>query len=173
MSRPSGFLKWASSSTVVAVVAGALILLPALQRPVLAQQSWAPPPAGPPAGQPGYGYGYGYAPPPVDAGRAAAEGVQDANADINGTLWFFVGCLGLIGIAVAYLAEPSPPPARLMGKPPEYIMIYSTSYKSEGKSIQGRHAIYGCLVGTAIGVAIYIILVVAILKSANDMSTVN
>jgi|SRR5580692_4546799 hypothetical protein len=169
MSRPSGFLRWASTSTVVAVVAGALILLPALQRPVLAQQSWAPPPAGPPAGQPGYGY----APPPVDAGRAAAEGVQDANADINGTLWFFVGCLGIIGIAVAYFAEPSPPPARLMGKSSEYVMIYTTSYKSEGKSIQGRHAIYGCLVGTAIGVAIYIILVVAILKSANDMSTVN
>jgi hypothetical protein len=165
MSRPSGFLKWASTSTVVAVVAGALILLPALQRPVLAQQSWGPPPAGQPA--------YGYAPPPVDAGRAAAEAIQDANADINGTLWFFVGCLGLIGIAVAYLAEPSPPAARLMGKSAEYVMIYSTAYKSEGKSIQGRHAIYGCLVGTAIGVAIYIILVVAILKSANDMSTVN
>lgn len=169
MSRPSGFLKWASTSTVVALVAGALILLPALQRPVLAQQSWAPPPAGQPAGQPGYGY----APPPVDAGRAAAEGVQDANADINGTLWFFVGCLGIIGIAVAYFAEPSPPPARLMGKSAEYVMIYSTSYKSEGKSIQGRHAIYGCLVGTAIAVAIYIIIVVAIVKNANTMSTVD
>jgi hypothetical protein len=165
MRRPSGFLKWASTSTVVAVVVGTLILLPALQRPLFAQQSWGPPPTGQP--------GYGYAPPPVDAGRAAAEGVQDANADINGTLWFFVGCLGLIGIAVAYLAEPSPPPARLMGKPPEYVMIYSTAYKSEGKSIQGRHAIYGCLVGTAIGVAIYIIIVVAVIKSANSMSTVN
>ncbi|HZL20520.1 MAG TPA: hypothetical protein VFG23_22505 [Polyangia bacterium] len=167
MSRPSGVFKWASTSTVVAVVVGALILLPALQRPVLAQQSWAPPPAGQPAGQPGYGYGYG--PPPVDAGRAAAEGIQDADGDINGTLWFFVGCLGIIGIAVAYFAEPSPPAARLMGKSAEYVMIYSTSYKSEGKSIQGRHAIYGCLVGTAIAVAIYIIIVVAIVKNANSM----
>ena len=165
MSRPTGFRKRVSTSAIVAIVSGALILVPLLQRPVLAQQSWAPPPAGQPA--PGY-----YAPPPVDAGRAAAEGVQDADADINGTLWFFVGCLGIIGIAVAYFAEPSPPPARLMGKSSEYVMLYTTAYKTEGKSIQGRHAIYGCLVGTAIVVAIYIVLIVTVLKTANT-TTVN
>jgi hypothetical protein len=165
MSRPTGFGRGMGTATIVAAVSGALILLPALQRPVFAQQSWAPPPAG---AQPMY------APPPVDAGRATAEGVQDADADINGTLWFFVGCLGIIGIAVAYFAEPSPPPARLMGKSAEYVMLYSSSYKTEGKSIQGRHAIYGCLVGTAIIVAIYVVLIVTVLKTANDnMTTVD
>jgi len=162
MSRPTGVRQGLGTATIVAVVSGALILLPGLQRPVFAQQSWAPPPAG---AQPMY------APAPLDAGRAAAEGVQDADADINGTLWFFVGCLGIIGIAVAYLAEPSPPPARLMGKSAEYVMLYSTAYKSEGKSIQGRHAIYGCLVGTAIIVAIYVVLIVTVLKNANNMQT--
>jgi len=165
MSRPTGFRKAASTATIVAVVSGALILLPALQRPVFAQQGWAPPP---PAGQPGY---YPPPPPPVDAGRAAAEGVQDADVDINGTLWFFVGCLGIIGIAVAYFAEPSPPPARLMGKSAEYVMLYTSAYKTEGKSIQGRHAIYGCLVGTAIVVAIYVVLIVTVLKTANTTPT--
>ncbi len=166
MSRPTGFRKRIGTSAIVAIVSGALILVPLLQRPVLAQQSWAPPPAGQPA--PGY-----YAPPPVDAGRASAEGVQDADADINGTLWFFAGCLiGVIGIAIAYFAEPSPPPARLMGKSAEYVAIYTGAYKTEGKSVQGRHAIYGCLVGTAVGVAIYIILVVLVLKSASTTTTV-
>src|SRR3984957_16102880 len=99
MSRPTGFRRAAGTASIVAVVSGALILLQALQRPVFAQQSWAPPPTG---GQPMY------APQALDAGRAIAEGVQDADADINGTLWFFVGCLGIIGIAVAYFAEPSP-----------------------------------------------------------------
>lgn len=165
MSRPIGFRKRVSTSTIVAIVSGALIMVPLLQRPVLAQQSWAPPPAGQPAP--------GYAPPPVDAGRASAEGVQDADADINGTLWFFAGCLiGVIGIAIAYFAEPSPPPARLMGKSAEYVAIYTGAYKTEGKSVQGRHAIYGCLVGTAVGVAIYIIIVVLVLKSASTTTTV-
>lgn len=163
MSRRTEFRKQISTSAIVAIVSGALILVPLLQRPVLAQQSWAPPPAGQPA----------YAPPPIDAGRALAEGVQDADADINGTLWFFAGCLiGVIGIAIAYFAEPSPPPARLMGKSAEYVAIYSGAYKTEGKSVQGRHAIYGCLIGTAVGIAIYIIIVVAVLKSANT-TTVN
>jgi hypothetical protein len=165
MSRPTGFRRAVSTATIVAVVSGALILLPALQRPVFAQQGWAPPP---PAGQPGY-----YPPPQpfVDAGRAAAEGVQDADADINGTLWFFVGCLGIIGIAVAYFAEPSPPPARLMGKSAEYVMLYTSAYKTEGKSIQGRHAIYGCLVGTALIVAIYVVLIVTVLKTTSTTPT--
>jgi hypothetical protein len=163
MSRPTEFRKRIATSTIVAIVSGALVLIPLLQRPVLAQQSWAPPPVGQPA----------YAPPMVDAGRALSEGVQDADADINGTLWFFAGCLiGVIGIAIAYLAEPSPPPARLMGKSAEYIAIYTGAYKTEGKSVQGRHAIYGCLIGTAVGIAIYIILVVAVLKTANDMTTI-
>jgi hypothetical protein len=162
MSRPTGFRQGLGKATIVAVVSGALILVPALQRPLFAQQSWAPPPAG---ARPNY------APAPFDAGRAAAEGVQDADADINGTLWFFMGCLGIIGIAVAYLAEPSPPPARLMGKSAEYLMLYTSAYKTEGKSIQGRHAIYGCLVGTAIIVAIYVVLIVTVLKTANNMQT--
>ena len=42
--------------------------------------------------------------------RAVLEATQDAQADENGTLWFFAGCiLGLIGVVIAYVAEPSPP----------------------------------------------------------------
>ena len=138
MTRPAsvrkvGFRKWAGTFTIVAVVSGAMIVSPLLEHPVQAQQSWEPQPQGwgPPApGAPAYGY----APPPVDAARAAMEATQDAQADENGALWFFAGCLlGVIGVVIAYVAEPTPPPARLMGKSPEYLAIYMQTYRSEGR----------------------------------------
>ncbi len=62
------------------------------------------------------------------------EATQDAQADENGTLWFFAGCLlGLIGVVIAAVAEPTPPPARLMGKSPEYLAVYTQTYKSAGQ----------------------------------------
>lgn len=158
--------RWLRSTLVVAVVSAAMILLPALERPAMAQQGWGPAPApgGYAPGQP-YGQPY-YAPPPVDAARATTEAINDARADTNGTLWFFAGCLlGVIGIIIAYVAEPTPPPARLMGKSPEYLAIYTTTYKSEARSIQGRSAIWGTATAVAVVVVIYIIVIVAIVKS--------
>jgi hypothetical protein len=138
-----------------------MIMLPEMQRPANAQQSWAPPP------QPMPGQPY-YAPPPVDAARATAEAIADAHADTNGTLWYFAGCLlGVIGILIAYVSEPSPPPARMMGKSPEYLAIYTNTYKAEARSIQGRSAIYGTLTAVAVIVVIYIIVIVAFVHAAN------
>jgi hypothetical protein len=59
----------------------------------------------------------------------------------------------------------------LMGKSAEYVNIYTSSYKTEGKSVQGRHAIYGCLVGTGVIVAVYIVLFLVIFKTASDNMT--
>ena len=159
--------RWLRSTLVVAVVSAAMILLPMMQRPAMAQQGWGPAPP------PGYGPPPGYAlasptarQPPVDAARATAEATNDARADTNGTLWFFAGCLlGVIGIIIAYVAEPTPPPARLMGKSPEYLAIYTTTYKAEARSIQGRAAIWGTATVVAVVVVIYIIVIVAIVKS--------
>jgi hypothetical protein len=162
-------------SIISGIACAALVLLPALQRPAWAQQNpapyppppaYAPPPAyGAPAPSPGYSPGY------YDAANATAQAITDAQADTNGTLWFFVGCLGLIGILIAYVAEPTPPPARLLGKSPEYVANYANAYKSAGKSAQGKQAIIGCAVGTAIAVAIYAVIVFAILNDASSMST--
>jgi hypothetical protein len=160
--------RWLRSTLVVGVVSAAMILLPALQRPALAQQGWGPAPA------PGYAPGqpYYYPPPPVDAARAAAEATNDAHADTNGTLWFFAGCLlGVIGIVIAYVAEPTPPPARMMGKSPEYLAIYTTAYKAEARSIQGRAAIWGTVTLAAVVVVFYIIIFVAIVKSEPTYSS--
>jgi hypothetical protein len=160
--RKVGIRKWAGTFAVVTLVSGAMILSPLLEHPVQAQQSWAPQQQnwGPPQGGPAY------APPPVDTARAVLEATQDAQADENGTLWFFAGCiLGLIGVVIAAVAEPSPPPARLMGKSPEYLAIYTQTYKSEGKSAQLRSSLWGVGTTVVVFVVIYVILIVTVLKS--------
>jgi hypothetical protein len=159
MTRRVGSSKWLGTTFIAVVVSAAMIMIPEMQRPAHAQQGWAPPP------QPMPGQPY-YAPPPVDAARASAEAMTDAHADTNGTLWYFAGCLlGVIGILIAYVSEPSPPPARMMGKSPEYLAIYTNTYKAEARSIQGRSAIYGALTTVVVVVALWVIIVVAVAKS--------
>jgi hypothetical protein len=159
MTRRVGSSRWLGTTITAFVISAAMIMLPEMQRPANAQQSWAPPP------QPMPGQPY-YAPPPVDAARATAEAISDAHADTNGTLWYFAGCLlGVIGILIAYVSEPTPPPARMMGKSPEYLAIYTNTYKAEAKSIQGRSAVYGALTTVAVVVVIYIIVIVAVVHS--------
>jgi hypothetical protein len=163
--RKVGGPKWAGTLAIVAAVSGAMIISPWLEHPVQAQQSWAPQQQGwgpPVQGPPGYGY----APQPLDAARAAMEGTQDAQADENAALWFFAGCLlGLIGVVIAVVAEPTPPPARMMGKSPEYLAVYTQAYRAEGKAAQLRSSLWG--VGTlVVGVVVlYVIVIVALTNS--------
>ena len=166
LTRRVGSRRWVGTAIVVFAVSAAMIMIPEMQHPAMAQQSWAPPP------QPYPGQPY-YAPPPVDVARATADAIADAHADTNGTLWYFAGCfLGLLGILLAYVAEPSPPPARLMGKSAEYVTIYAAAYKSEGRSIQGRSAIYGTLTTVAVILVFYVIVFVVIVHDANTSSSV-
>ncbi len=79
--------------------------------------------------------------------NACTQGQFDAEKDINGTLWLAIGFFGgIFGIAAAYLLEPTPPAARLIGKSPEYVASYTECYKSAGKDIQTKKAITGCVV---------------------------
>lgn len=165
MTRSVGSCEWMRTALVVAVVSATMILLPALQRPAMAQQSWGPTPGYAP-GQPYY------PPPPVDAARATAEAMNDAHADTNGALWFFAGCLlTWIGVVIAYVAEPSPPPARLLGKSPEYLAVYTTAYKSEAKSAQGHAAIWGAVTTVVVFVALWIIVVVSVTHQSSTYNT--
>lgn len=144
---------------------------PAATAPVFAQQGgWGPPPGGPPSGYgPPPGYGAPQAYPQEDLGKARVDGERDANADTSGILWFGAGCaLGAIGIVLGFVIDPSPPAARLMGKSPEYVAAYSASYKSAGKSAQGKLAIYGCATTTLVVLAIYIIIIATAVKAVND-----
>jgi hypothetical protein len=172
MSKPRDidFRKWLGRFSVVAIVSAAMVMIPMFEHPACAQQQWAPPAqqqwSPPPAGAPAY------APPPVDTSRATMEATQDAQADNNGVLWFFAGCLlGLIGVVIALVAEPTPPAARLMGKSPEYLAIYTQTYKSEGKSAQLRSALWGLGTAVVVVVIIYVIIIVAFVKTANTTTT--
>ena len=94
--------------------------------------------------------------------QESAEAVQaakmDAQRDANGSMWFILSCLfGVIPLVIAYVIDPSPPMGRLMGKSPEYVAAYTDAYRAEVKHIRTNNALWGCLVGTGITIAIYAI----------------
>lgn len=130
---------------------------------------WGPPPLTPQA-----------APPPVDSnrdprylpplpppdqaghatdyGQGTADGAADAETETNAALWFGAGCLlNIVGVLIAYVVEPSPPTARLVGRSPEYAMAFAASYRSTGSSAQGRAALMGCLTLVAVEGAVLLL----------------
>ena len=102
-------------------------------------------------------------PTPV-AAQAEADAVADANRDVNKPLWFGVGCVfsGLVfvpvpgwsacllppaGVTGTYFYRPAPPTSRLLGKTPEYISVYTSTYKSKRGNIQASMSASGCVAG--------------------------
>ena len=66
------------------------------------------------------------------------------------------GCIAgavLLGVVVPHLilslriSTPDPPPKRLLGKPPEYIVAYTQSYKSELRKLRRQHGTTGVIIG--------------------------
>ena len=77
---------------------------------------------------------------------AAAE--QDAKADVKQGTWGVVGFLcGSVTLAVALTMQPPPPASRFVGKSPEYIRVYTQTYKSKVRNRQAGPATLGCLAG--------------------------
>ncbi len=90
--------------------------------------------------------------------KGKLEGEQAARTNVNGTLWLAVGCLGgLLGVAIAYIYEPSPLSTMLLGKSPEYVAAYTDSYKMTAKKIQTNKAWTGCIAGTLLYVALVVL----------------
>lgn len=88
--------------------------------------------------------------------NACKQGEFDAQKDVNGTLWLAIGFFGgILGIAAAYIIEPTPPASRLIGKSPEYVAAYTDCYKSAGKDVQTKKAITGCVIGGLLYVVVY------------------
>ena len=103
----------------------------------------------------------------VEAQAIIDAATMDANKDVNKPLWFGTGCLmsGLVflplpgwsscllppvGLTGTYFYQPEPPLARLMGKSPEYVEAYTSTYKSTRGNIQVRWASAGCITGGVI-----------------------
>lgn len=101
--------------------------------------------------------------------QAIADAEQDVSTDVNGTLWFLGGCLGnLTVIIIANVFEPTPPASRLLGKSPEYIAVYTDTYRTNAKNLQTARALAGCLTGTAVTCVGYSFLIIA---TINDSSS--
>lgn len=98
--------------------------------------------------------------------QAEADATADANKDVNKPLWFGTGCLisGLVflplpgwsscllppvGLTGTYFYRPAPPVSRLIGRTPEYVDVYTSTYKSKRGSVQASWASAGCLSGGA------------------------
>ena len=97
----------------------------------------------------------------------AAE--RDAQADINKGLWFLGGCLGgFVVPMIAYGVELAPPVTRLLGKSPEYVAVYTDTYKEKAKKLQTNSALGGCGVST-LYVAIYGFLMAAAHSSTGHL----
>jgi hypothetical protein len=100
--------------------------------------------------------------------NACMDGQMSAKASVSGGLWFFAGCLGLIGLLAAYIVEPSPPASSLLGKSPEYVARYTDCFKQEAKSIQTKNAITGCLVIGLVEVVVYAVIVAAAVSTDDE-----
>ncbi|MEK7764669.1 MAG: hypothetical protein AAB368_00390 [bacterium] len=112
---------------------------------------------------------------PGDMTSGMLEGQMDGKANGGGAGWFFAGCcLNLIGVAIAYSVDPSPPPGRVMGKSSDYAVAYTSAYGDAAKKAQGKSALIGCVVGSLVFViayVVYIVLVVAAFSSAVESAT--
>ena len=109
----------------------------------------------------------------VEAQAIIDAATADAHKDVNKPLWFGTGCLisGLlfvplpgwyscllppIGLAGTYFYQPEPPVARLVGKSPEYVAAYTSTYKSKRGDIQARWASGGCITGGVVTGAVLV-----------------
>ena len=89
---------------------------------------------------------------------AKSDAEFDAEEDVNTTLWLAAGgILGVVGnlplgaaaIGGAYLYQPIPPAERLLGKPAEYVSLYTVTYKTTIRNLQLNAALKGALGGSA------------------------
>lgn len=88
--------------------------------------------------------------------KGRIDGEQDAKAE---GIWILAGCaLGVTGILLAYLVEPSVPAGQLVGKSSAYVMGYTDGYKSKTKSLNAKQAITGCVISSVAWVTLYVVL---------------
>ena len=64
---------------------------------------------------------------------------------------FFGSCLlGSVGIIGAVAYDPLVPTEQLLGKSPEYVMLYTETYRKKIQSLRARSTVLGCLGGSLV-----------------------
>lgn len=90
---------------------------------------------------------------------AKSDAEYDAEDDVNTTLWLAAGgilgtagscLLGAVAVGGAYVYQPVPRAERLLGKPAEYVSLYTDAYKARSRRLQLDAAAKGALGGTAV-----------------------
>ena len=90
-----------------------------------------------------------------EMGQAIMQAQMDAAVDVNGCLWMGGGFLfGIFAVGAAYVIEPSPRAARLLGKSPEFVAAYTDAYRQKAKGIQVTNSVIGCIGGAILYVII-------------------
>ena len=88
-----------------------------------------------------------------------AKAKQDAKADakLSSMTWYSAGFFfGLIGVGASYIANPTIPYSKLLGKTPNYILIYTEEYKKAMRKERTNQAKTGCILGIGITVLYYL-----------------
>lgn len=76
---------------------------------------------------------------------------HDAYRDVSRVKWAACGCVGIyFGAAASLLFVPSPRIERLLGKSPEYVLIYTRAYKKAMRGQQFKWAALGCATTTCL-----------------------
>ena len=75
--------------------------------------------------------------------KAVSDADQDAQGAVNQNQWFTSGCT-IIGFFMAN-TDPKLSPIKLVGKSPEYVEVYTQTYKAKVKNLRLSAATPGCL----------------------------
>ncbi len=98
--------------------------------------------------------------------KGKIEGMAKGAKAGNGA-WFFSGCLlGVLGIILPYVIDPTVPVEDLMGKSSSYVLGYTDGFKESAKGANFKYAMYGCGVSAAAEVILYVIIIGASASSS-------
>jgi len=85
-------------------------------------------------------------PPELNLQDACLQAQIDAKRNVSEGTWFAAGFLfGIFGVGAAYISTPHPPPERLLGKSPDYIILYTNCYQRHARDKQVNNAVAGCI----------------------------
>ena len=99
-----------------------------------------------------------YAQQTGDAAQAIADAQRDAEL-VDNSIWAAAGCVfNVMGILLASMATPPVPVEKILGKSPEYVAYYTSTYQQTVKGEQTKSATTGCIIGIGMGVIGYLLL---------------
>lgn len=91
-----------------------------------------------------------------------AQATEDAKMQGSQAVWFLAGCLlGVIGILIAAIYEPTPPASAMIGKSVDEAMVYQKAFVSAARTSQLTSAAIGCGVISVGSVILYAVTLAA------------